>query len=553
AQMVSAAASAQPPTPIPAPPPPEPVDLDEVWVAEIGTDEPAGDELPADDDAEPDGPSTELVLAEDRAVAMFTAYLRPRAAIAPPRLEPDADQDSEVDADPFAGSGALTPALPDIGPGWITETGNPDESAVPRIRFAELHALWDDEVDLKPVGTPKGPATPLAATTAEIPLAEPISEPSGALALPAAQPAAPAAASTALTGPAATGGLPVPALATTATPATPATPATTATGAGGEPPSADAPAGEQPLTDTAAIRIGARARAKAARRGARRRRVITVVAALLAGLIAVAVPLALRTSNSPGQGTEAGVIVGEPTPAPAEPAQTGAPTEPAGEPVPPPAASAEATADAGATPATTPVVDESGRPGVPGVLLERAAGGVSVRVVAPFNGGPVTSYTVTATPGGTQTLTAPGTLLIPVSGCAETTVTVRAVGPNGTSDPSPPAKEIGCVPPGAPRSVTAAQPAGPNGDVVITWQDPADTGGPGVAPSYVVTVYRLTGDSQVVTDTLTVSGRRYTRGAPSDADPYFQITVAARNPAGTGPAVTAYDVSPRTGGAAQGR
>jgi hypothetical protein len=177
------------------------------------------------------------------------------------------------------------------------------------------------------------------------------------------------------------------------------------------------------------------------------------------------------------------------------------------------------------------------RPGTPGLFIESYSGGVSVTVNAPYGGGPVTRYRVQATPGGVWTLWSPGTVQIPVRGCSETVVTVQAFGSDGTADVSAPLQTLSCVPPGQPTSVIAVPDY--KGHLLVGWAAPTDAGGTQVDLQYVVTVYR-TGPSGITSETLTVTGTKYTRDAPTTSDPYIRIEVAARNAAGTGPAIVAW-------------
>ncbi len=164
-------------------------------------------------------------------------------------------------------------------------------------------------------------------------------------------------------------------------------------------------------------------------------------------------------------------------------------------------------------------------------------------VTAPAAGGLVTSYTLTASPGGTRTLTAPGTVTIAVAGCATATATATATGPGGTSASSATATARGCVPPGPVRNIASAAvqpPTNSPGDILVTWDPPADTGGG--ALDYVVTIHynAWAGVMSEHDETAVVSGTSYERAAPAGRDPYARISVAARNAAGTGPALVGY-------------
>jgi hypothetical protein len=187
--------------------------------------------------------------------------------------------------------------------------------------------------------------------------------------------------------------------------------------------------------------------------------------------------------------------------------------------------------------------------GVPGVRVVPASGAVLVTVTAPGFGGPVTSYTVTAAPGGTRTIARPGTVSLPVGGCPRVAVAARAGGAGGFSAWSMPVQVLGCIPPGAPRAVTSVPVRswfGGSGDLLVSWRSPADTGGgPGAAVGYVVTVLTSDGDDRLRQYVYAVSTNSYRLGLPSGRDAYVKITVAARNSAGTGPAVVGYTTDAR--------
>jgi len=192
------------------------------------------------------------------------------------------------------------------------------------------------------------------------------------------------------------------------------------------------------------------------------------------------------------------------------------------------------------TPPTTPPIPP---PDAPRVQVSSASGAVTVTVSAPPGGGPVSSYIVTANPGGVRTLNAPGAITIPVAACARTTVTAQAEGAGGTSPRSTPATALGCVPPSTPLNVTSKTVPGECcglTDTLVTWDAPADGGGGTI--EYVVTVHISTGSTE--TDSIYVtSDTKYQRGSATGRDQYNKITVAARNGAGTGPAVIGYSGS----------
>jgi hypothetical protein len=424
----------------------------------------------------------------------------------------------------------------EVSRGWVQETASPAPT-LPPIRLADLHALWDGEADLDtPADAPAGsavalsgptplPARPAVPVSTELAAYQPWPAPDLSRYLPA--PLEITAGATGQSQPAPPPASPATAAASEAAPspaAATASPVTDATAATAKPASPPTPGGPGP-----------RARARAERRGVRRRRTITIVVAIVVALIAAGVPIALSQSAGTASVAASG-------PAPSSTPSAHAPSRP------PAAPSASATTQTSATPPVgagqmVPGASEApgsggpNRPGTPGVLLQAYAGGVTVTVTAPYLGGPVTSYQITATPGGTQTLTGPGSVQVALDGCAQTVVTVRAVGPDGTSDASAPQQAVACVPPSEPTDVLAV-PDGA-GHLIIGWNVPQNVGGNQIHLQYVVTVYR-TGPTGVTSESFTVVGDSYTRNAPSASDPYIRIEVAARNTAGVGPAVAAW-------------
>jgi predicted Ser/Thr protein kinase len=453
---------------------------------------------PSRDEAASPGPGTELVLAPwpDPAAAL--------AELLPPGVLAARAADNEIDVD----------GVIDVGPDWIQETGGRSEPALPPIRFAELHALWDGEVDLDPpASTPvartsgtevalvgsEQPPTPPARPSTELEPFQPVGQRLPELAAPAIASATPAE-------------------------APPTEPVEL-------PPVGDHPGLSVDSAPTMQLSLpgqpGARARAAAIRRGARRRRNVTILVALVVALVATLVPILLSSSGGASTATVVGL-----TPSASGPAPTPAASLPAAATTGSPAASASPT-DA----ATTPPVPPGNQPGVPGLFLQSVPGGVTVTIIAPFNGGPVTSYQVTSTPGGTRVLSKPGIFQVPVDGCGQLTASVRASGPGGLSEPSAAAQALGCVPPGPPTGILAI-PDG-HGHLIVNWDVPANVGGNAINLTYVVTVFR-TSPAGVTSDTYTISGHSYTRTAPTAADPYFRVTVAAKNAAGVGQSVVAW-------------
>ncbi|MDT3443943.1 hypothetical protein QOZ89_30725, partial [Pseudofrankia sp. BMG5.37] len=542
----------------------------EITVAEI-TD-PTAQPAAVEDDAPDDGPFAndpvvdEAALADDEELEAQTEAAAPDLGspaatgaelVLAPRFDPVAAITELLPPDVLAARAAATEidgdGVIDVGPGWIQETGGRSEAALQPIRIAELHTLWDGEVDLDPADEPNEttetalavrPGTSLVgpgiASGSGVParsakLIEQVRKPAGGLT--ASSPAVPAVpeSSTAL----------APLAAATAAPNRGTfEPAPLAIAAGSSADTApdemdDAKVDTTETADAPARSPGARARARAARRGARRRRITTIVVAAVVALLATLVPLALRSTGG-------AATVDTADAAPASPASSAAPavgapgasgTVAAGTPSPSPAASAGQPPAAATSPAGAAPPDAKARPGVPGLWLQSVPAGVTVTVIAPFDGGSVTSYRVTSSPGGVRSLTKPGIFQISVDGCSEVSVTVQAVGPGGSSPTSSPMKARGCVPPSEPRGLLSI-PDG-HGHLIINWDTPANVGGNQISLTYDLTIYR-TGPSGVTSETVSVTGHSYTRTAPGPADPYFRITLAARNLAGVGPAVLAW-------------
>ncbi|ONH25096.1 hypothetical protein [Pseudofrankia asymbiotica] len=181
-------------------------------------------------------------------------------------------------------------------------------------------------------------------------------------------------------------------------------------------------------------------------------------------------------------------------------------------------------------------------PGAPGIEARPVSGGVEVTITAPAGGGAATNYVVTAAPGGTASLSAPGTVTIRVDGCARTTVSARADNAAGTSAAASRTLDA-CVAPSVPRDVTLIkqppQASDPTGHNLVTWTSPAETGGTGVAVDYIVRVY-ISKENVVSVSSYAVTGTSYLRSNASGRDPYVKITVAARNPAGQSAEVVVY-------------
>jgi len=169
-------------------------------------------------------------------------------------------------------------------------------------------------------------------------------------------------------------------------------------------------------------------------------------------------------------------------------------------------------------------------PGVPGLTVRPAADAVEVSITAPIDGGPVTSYQITASNGQNRTLDQLGQITIPVTGCQLVIVTATATGLGGTSPTTNPAQARGCIRPGPVRNLQIGSGAGPTGGVVdvISWQPPANPGG-GTLTYTVTRYYQGTPTSY---DTSETSLRLGQTGGTNRFD---YISVAAKNQAGEGP------------------
>jgi hypothetical protein len=178
-------------------------------------------------------------------------------------------------------------------------------------------------------------------------------------------------------------------------------------------------------------------------------------------------------------------------------------------------------------------VSKSGSPSAP--LSVSAVTGDSQAVVSfspPTTGAPITSYTVTSSPGG---IVATGTSSpITVTGLTNgtpytfTVTATNAVGAGTASTPSSPVTPTSGILPDAPTSVSAS--AGVNGQATVTFTAPASSGSSPIT-SYKVTSspggVTATGSSSPILVTGLTNGTSYT------------FSVAATSAVGTGPASTA--------------
>jgi subtilisin family serine protease len=172
-----------------------------------------------------------------------------------------------------------------------------------------------------------------------------------------------------------------------------------------------------------------------------------------------------------------------------------------------------------------------------GLIAAAGDAHVALSWLAPAsNGGsPITSYIVTATPGG-------ATCTSDSLGCAVTGLTngttysfaVRAANSVGIGPPSAPAGATPATVPGAPTGLVAS--AG-NGQVALNWLAPASDGGSAIS-SYTATA--SPGGATCTTSGLgcTISG--LTNGTS------YSVTVRASNAIGSGPASGSVSATPAT-------
>jgi hypothetical protein len=146
----------------------------------------------------------------------------------------------------------------------------------------------------------------------------------------------------------------------------------------------------------------------------------------------------------------------------------------------------------------------------------------------------MTSYTVTASPGGkNKTVSSPltsATIAGLTNGTAYTFTVVAKNAANQTSVASAPSSPV--TPLGLPSAPTMLPATAYNAAAVVTWAAPASTGGTPVT-GYVVEVFKGTVSVGVIpvpdpSTTLTVTG--LTNGSN------YRFTVRAVNVVGTGPA-----------------
>lgn len=152
-----------------------------------------------------------------------------------------------------------------------------------------------------------------------------------------------------------------------------------------------------------------------------------------------------------------------------------------------------------------------------------------VRVPPP----PVVSA-ASATDAMIVTITAPGEVRVPASGCADVSVTVVAIGPGGVSEPAVTPPTMSCVDPGPISNVIRQdRDSEGGGDIVgrFTWTLPSVGGG-----RYTYRVYFV--DSSNPSDYMeTVTTPSYEYVISSVAPTLEGVYVAAVNAVGEGPRV----------------
>ena len=187
-------------------------------------------------------------------------------------------------------------------------------------------------------------------------------------------------------------------------------------------------------------------------------------------------------------------------------------------------------------------LDWADRPSPPtNVVATRGNGSASVSWTAPNNNGSaITSYTVTASPGGQTSTVGGGSTSTTVGGLANGTsytFTVRAANDVGTSDPSAPSNAVTpATTPGVPAGVTATRG---NASANVSWSAPSSNGGS------AITGYTVTASPGGQTATTTGATATVVSGLTNGTS--YTFTVRATNSVGTGsPSSPSNAVTPAT-------
>ncbi len=182
--------------------------------------------------------------------------------------------------------------------------------------------------------------------------------------------------------------------------------------------------------------------------------------------------------------------------------------------------------------ASTPNVNPPGEPtnvtALPGSLQALVSW-----TAPPTGGSPITSYTVTASPGGSACTTASTGCAVPqLQNGTAYTFTVVASNISGVGNPSLPSNEVSPSPlPSPPVNVTLSV----NANVInVSWQPPASSGSP--VTSYTATA--SPGGKNCVATTLTCRITGLTNGTR------YAVSVVAHSAIGTSPASTASFATP---------
>lgn len=187
-------------------------------------------------------------------------------------------------------------------------------------------------------------------------------------------------------------------------------------------------------------------------------------------------------------------------------------------------------------------------PGAPASVTAVVSGEGSVIVswgAAADGGAVVTAYTVTATPGSRTCATTSSAPAAPAASCVVTgldtgqsytfaVLAANEAGAGAASSPSAAVVALGV--PGAPRNVTATSK---NASAVVTWSEPAATGGSNISG------YTVTAKPGGASCTAAGAARTCTVGALTNGVIYT-LDVAAVNAQGTGAPTTSAAVTPQT-------